>query len=159
VELSIGDVVLSGGEPAALVVADAVTRLLPGAVGNAQSVEGESFVSARLEHPHFTRPPLAGGRAVPPVLLSGDHARIAAWRQAVSVVRTERRRPDLLMSVPAEKAERKALSRHGSDIEEWLVERRDWQRWWAGRAAPEGAEPTVAGSAPVDDDGSGGKIG
>ena len=95
-EVSIGDYILSGGEPAALVVLDAVTRLLPGVMGNEQSGEEESFESGLLEHPQYTRPRDFEGRTIPEVLLSGDHARIAAWRRNEAEELTRRRRPDLL---------------------------------------------------------------
>lgn len=95
-EISIGDYILSGGEPAALVLLDAVVRLLPGVMGNALSGEEESFESGLLEHPHYTRPRLFEGLAIPETLLSGDHARIAAWRRAEAEALTARRRPDLL---------------------------------------------------------------
>ncbi|CAA9254974.1 MAG: tRNA (guanine(37)-N(1))-methyltransferase [uncultured Acidimicrobiales bacterium] len=96
-ELSIGDYVLGGGEVAACVVVEAVTRLLPGVMGNAESGDDESFGAAGLlEHPQYTRPVSYRGHEVPAVLLSGDHARTARWRQAQSVLRTAERRPDLL---------------------------------------------------------------
>ncbi len=94
-ELSIGDFVLSGGEPAALALLDACVRLLPGVMGAAESGERDSFEDGLLEHPHYTRPQLWEGRAIPEVLRSGDHARIAAWRHARSVEDTRSRRPDL----------------------------------------------------------------
>ena len=94
-ELSIGDYVLSGGELAAMVVMDAVIRLLPGALGHEQSAEQDSFADGLLDCPHYTRPEVFEGRAVPEVLLSGDHARIARWRREQSVARTRARRPDL----------------------------------------------------------------
>ena len=94
-ELSIGDYVLTGGESAALVVIDAVVRLLPGALGDERSPEEESFGPGGLEYPHFTRPPVFRGMEVPEVLKSGDHARISAWRKAESERRTRERRPDL----------------------------------------------------------------
>ncbi len=94
-EVSVGDYVLSGGEVAALVVVDAVTRLLPGAVGEPQSVKDESFSRGLLEYPQYTRPREFRGMAVPEVLLSGDHARIEAWRTEEARLRTQQRRPDL----------------------------------------------------------------
>lgn len=97
-ELSLGDYVLSGGELAAMVLMDVIVRQLPGVLGCAHSVAEESFVAGLLEHPHYTRPEVYEGRAVPPVLLSGDHAQIAAWRKQQSLKRTETRRPDLLSS-------------------------------------------------------------
>jgi len=95
-ELSIGDYVLTGGELPALVVLDAVVRLVPGVVGDAGSVETESFAGGLLDFPHYTRPASFRGRDVPEVLLSGHHAEIARWRDAQRVERTKRRRPDLL---------------------------------------------------------------
>jgi len=95
-DLSIGDYVLSGGEPAALAVIDAVVRQLPGALGNFASAASESFVDDRLEYPQYTRPEVFRGRAVPTVLLSGDHAAIADWRARASHEVTARTRPDLL---------------------------------------------------------------
>jgi len=94
-EVSIGDYVLSGGELPALVVLDACVRLLPGVMGAADSAEEESFTAGLLEYPHYTRPAEWQGRPVPPVLLSGDHAAIRAWRQAQAEDATRLRRPDL----------------------------------------------------------------
>jgi tRNA (guanine37-N1)-methyltransferase len=95
-ELSIGDYVLTGGEPAALVVADAVTRLLPGVLGDENAPASDSFARGLLEHPQYTRPEVFRGASVPEVLRAGDHGRIARWRQVMSLWRTWRRRPDLL---------------------------------------------------------------
>jgi len=95
-EISIGDYVLSGGEPAAMVLIDAVVRLLPGALGDEASAADESFADGTLEYPQFTRPREFRGMGVPEVLLSGDHGRIAAWRREQSLERTLERRPDLL---------------------------------------------------------------
>ena len=95
-EISIGDYILSGGEAAAMVVIDAVVRLLPGALGDEQSATEESFSSGLLEYPHYTRPREFRGMAVPEVLLSGDHAKIEQWRRAEALKRTLQRRPDLL---------------------------------------------------------------
>ena len=94
-EISIGDYVLSGGEPAALVLLDACLRLIPGVMGGSESAEEESFAEGLLEYPHYTRPAEWEGRAVPPVLLSGDHAAIRAWRRAKAEEATRLRRPDL----------------------------------------------------------------
>ena len=96
VEVSIGDFVLSGGEPAALVLLDAVVRLLPGVMGNAESGEYESFESGLLEHPHYTRPQTFEGREIPAVLTSGDHGKVAKWRREQAQALTRERRPDLL---------------------------------------------------------------
>ena len=95
-EISIGDYVLTGGEPAALVLIDAVSRLVPGVLGKAESSKDESFTDGLLEYPHYTRPAIFRGRAVPEVLLSGHHANIEAWRRAQSLARTQLKRPDLL---------------------------------------------------------------
>jgi tRNA (guanine37-N1)-methyltransferase len=95
-ELSIGDFVLAGGEIAALAVVEAVARLVPGVMGNDASVDEESFADGLLEYPHYTRPAQFRGWAVPDVLRSGDHGRVARWRRAQSLARTMRRRPDLL---------------------------------------------------------------
>jgi tRNA (guanine37-N1)-methyltransferase len=94
-EISVGDYVLSGGELPAMVLLDAIIRLLPGVMGAAESAEEESFSAGLLEYPHYTRPAEWNGRAVPPVLLSGNHAAIAAWRQAESEKLTRERRPDI----------------------------------------------------------------
>jgi tRNA (guanine37-N1)-methyltransferase len=94
-EISVGDYVLSGGELAAMVVLDACVRLLPGVMGATESAEEESFSAGLLEYPHYTRPAEWQGRAVPEVLLSGDHARIAAWRHNEAETITRARRPDL----------------------------------------------------------------
>ena len=96
VPVSIGDFVLSGGEPAALTLLDACIRLLPGVMGAALSGEEESFESGLLEYPHYTRPVEWEGRRIPEVLRSGDHAKIAAWRRARAVEDTRLRRPDLI---------------------------------------------------------------
>lgn len=95
-ELSIGDYVLGGGEVAAMVVLEVVGRLVPGVMGNAASADDESFTDGLLEHPHYSRPAVFRGWAVPEVLRSGDHARIARWRRAQAVARTARDRPDLI---------------------------------------------------------------
>jgi tRNA (guanine37-N1)-methyltransferase len=95
-ELSIGDYVLTGGEFAALVVIDAVLRLVPGVVGDAGSVESDSFVRGLLDHPHYTRPAVCRGQAVPDVLVSGNHGEIERWRRHERLRRTMERRPDLI---------------------------------------------------------------
>lgn len=95
-EVSVGDFVLAGGEAAALVVIEAVSRLVPGVLGNEESVADESFTRGLLEYPQYTRPAEFRGWAVPEVLRSGDHARVARWRRAVALRRTLERRPDLL---------------------------------------------------------------
>jgi tRNA (guanine37-N1)-methyltransferase len=95
-EISIGDYVLSGGEPAAVVLIDAVVRLLPGALGNETSTANESFSEGRLGHPQYTRPTEFSGMSVPDVLLTGNHGEIARWRREAALRKTERNRPDLL---------------------------------------------------------------
>jgi len=95
-EISIGDYVLSGGEPAAVVMIDAVVRLLPGALGNETSATNESFSERRLGHPQYTRPTEFSGMSVPDVLLTGNHGEIARWRRDAALRKTERNRPDLL---------------------------------------------------------------
>jgi tRNA (guanine37-N1)-methyltransferase len=95
-EISIGDYVLSGGEPAALVVIDAVVRLIPGALGSETSAVFESFSEGLLDHPQYTRPPEFRGMKVPEVLLSGNHAEIERWRKEAAIAKTKRKRPDLL---------------------------------------------------------------
>ncbi|MCB1748186.1 MAG: tRNA (guanosine(37)-N1)-methyltransferase TrmD [Gammaproteobacteria bacterium] len=95
-ELSVGDFIVSGGEVPAMLVIDAITRTLPGALGDARSAVEDSFSDGLLDHPHYTRPEVVDGDAVPPVLLSGDHGAIAAWRRDQRLARTRARRPDLL---------------------------------------------------------------
>jgi tRNA (guanine37-N1)-methyltransferase len=106
-ELSMGDYVLTGGEPAALVVADAVTRLLPGALGDAAAPEHDSFARGLLEHPQYTRPERFRDWEVPPLLLGGDHAKVERWRRVMSVWRTWQRRPDLLETADLSPEEQK----------------------------------------------------
>ena len=95
-EISIGDYVLSGGEPAAVVLIDAVVRLLPGALGNETSAANESFSDGLLDHPQYTRPTEHAGLTVPEVLLTGNHGEIARWRREAALRKTQRNRPDLL---------------------------------------------------------------
>lgn len=113
-ELSIGDYVLSGGEPAAIVVVDAITRLLPGAI-DADSIVEESHHGGLLEYPHYTRPASYRGLSVPEVLLSGHHAAIAAWRRQQSVRRTYERRPDLLERADLTPGERRLVAGWASE--------------------------------------------
>lgn len=94
-EISLGDFILSGGEPAALALLDAIIRLLPGVMGKEVSGEDESFEGGLLEYPHYTRPQIFEGREIPAVLTSGDHGRIKAWRRAEAEEATKSRRPDL----------------------------------------------------------------
>lgn len=99
-EISIGDYVLTGGELPALILIDAVARMLPGVLGDPGGANSDSHAAGLLEHPHFTRPPDFRGERVPDVLLSGDHARIAKWRREQSLLGTLKRRPDLLETAP-----------------------------------------------------------
>lgn len=101
-EVSVGDYILSGGEPAAITLLDAVVRLLPGVMGNEASGDDESFEKGMLEHPHYTRPQEWEGRPIPDVLLSGNHAKIAAWRRGEAERLTAARRPDLLDERPTD---------------------------------------------------------
>lgn len=109
-ELSVGDVVLAGGEAAALVVIEAVARLVPGVLGNAASPEEESFADGLLEHPQYTRPAEFRGWEVPEVLRSGDHGRIEAWRRVQRLIRTARHRPDLLIAAGGVSADDRRLA-------------------------------------------------
>lgn len=95
-EISVGDYVITGGELPAMIVIDAVSRLVPGVLGNEHASEKDSHAQGLLEHPHYTRPPEFRGWEVPPILRSGDHARIDRWRKKQSLLRTQLRRPDLL---------------------------------------------------------------
>jgi len=108
-EISIGDYVLTGGELPALVIIDAVARLIPGALGDPEAALDDSHASGLLEYPHYTRPPEFRGWRVPEVLLSGDHARIARWRREQALLRTYQRRPDLLERAELSEADRKFL--------------------------------------------------
>jgi len=120
-ELSLGDYVLSGGELAALVVIDAVARLLPGVLGDADSAQQDSFMDGLLDYPHYTRPEELDGRRVPEVLLTGNHAEIRRWRHKQALGRTWLRRPDLLAARGMSAAEQRLL-------EEFLKERNDEQQ-------------------------------
>jgi tRNA (guanine37-N1)-methyltransferase len=115
-EISIGDYVVSGGELPALVVVDAVTRLLPGAVGDPDSVVADSFVRGLLDHPHYTRPAQYRGRQVPDVLLSGHHAQVRAWRLREALARTWRRRPELVDEARLTTEERQLLDEIRHDL-------------------------------------------
>ena len=108
-EVSVGDYVLSGGELAAMVVIDAVSRLVPGVVGSVESTQDDSFATGLLQHPQYTRPSEFRGWAVPEVLLSGDHAGIARWRRQQSLRRTLLRRPDLLESAQLSEEDRRFI--------------------------------------------------
>lgn len=116
-EISIGDYVLSGGELAAMVVMDSVVRQLPGVLGDAESASQESFVNGLLDCPHYTRPEVYGGEAVPPVLLSGNHTDIARWRLKQALGRTWRRRPDLLKRRALTETERALLEEFKKESE------------------------------------------
>ena len=109
-EISIGDYVLSGGELPALAVVDAVTRLIPGALGDPDGAWDDSHATGLLEYPHYTRPPEFRGWSVPEILLSGDHARIARWRREQSLLRTWLRRPDLLEKAELSPKDRQFLA-------------------------------------------------
>jgi len=110
-EISIGDYVLSGGEPAAMVVIDAVVRLLPGVLGSAASLLDDSHVAGLLEYPQYTRPTIYRGWPVPEVLLSGNHAQIASWRREQSIQRTLKRRPELLAKTELSSKERNLIEK------------------------------------------------
>jgi len=110
-EISIGDYVLTGGEIAACVIVDSVTRLLPGALGNELSSVTDSYSTGLLEHPHYTRPAEFRGWKVPDVLISGHHVNVAAWRREQSLYRTWRRRPDLLEQAELTDKERAMIRR------------------------------------------------
>jgi len=110
-EISVGDFVLTGGELPALILIDAVARLIPGVLGDAGAAADDSHASGLLEYPHYTRPPEFRGWSVPEVLLSGDHARVAAWRREQSLWRTLERRPDLLETAELSPTDRAILDR------------------------------------------------
>ena len=112
-EISIGDYVLTGGELPAMILIDAVARLIPGVLGDPDGATDDSHASGLLEYPHYTRPPEFRGWRVPEILLSGDHAKIAKWRREQSLLRTLERRPDLLETAELSEKERKFLIEHG----------------------------------------------
>ena len=130
--LSIGDVVLGGGETAAMVVIEAVSRLLPGVVGDPRSVAEDSFEAGLLDHPSYTRPPEVEGHGVPPVLLSGDHAAIDRWRLERSVAATVTRRPDLL---------KREWPRLAADVRELIARLDPDLADAAARAHPDSGDP------------------
>ena len=111
-EVSLGDFVLSGGEIAAMALVDAVARMLPGVLGDAESAQQDSFMEGLLDCPHYTRPEVIDGRQVPEVLLSGDHARIAAWRKKEALGRTYMRRRDLVERLNLSDEQRKLLDEY-----------------------------------------------
>lgn len=118
-ELSIGDYVLSGGEIPAMAVVEAVTRLVPGVLGDMRAVIEDSHSSGLLEYPHYTKPARVRGLGVPEVLTSGDHARIARWRREQALLRTRERRPDILVRANLSKQDRRFLdSQESSEAEE-----------------------------------------
>ena len=118
VEISIGDYVLSGGEIAASVIIDSITRLIPGVLGDEQSAVQDSFTSGLLDHPHYTRPEIIRDKEVPNVLLSGNHEAIKRWRLKQSIVTTFKKRPDLLKQRKLSKDEQKLLDEYLEELEE-----------------------------------------
>ncbi|MEW6028103.1 MAG: tRNA (guanosine(37)-N1)-methyltransferase TrmD [Chloroflexota bacterium] len=110
-EISIGDYVLTGGELPALILIDALARLIPGALGDPTGAEDDSHASGLLEYPHYTRPPEFRGWGVPDVLLSGDHGKIEKWRREQSLLRTMERRPDLLEKIELSEKDREFLAK------------------------------------------------
>jgi len=139
-ELSVGDVVLSGGEVAALMVLEAVARLVPGVLGNAESAEDESFADGLLEYPQYTRPASFRGWAVPEVLVSGDHGRVARWRRVQALRRTLERRPDLIAARGGLREDEIALLAQANERE--LAARPDADASPRDRVAEEHAPPT-----------------
>ena len=117
-EISIGDYVLTGGELPALILIDAVARLLPGVLGDPDGASDDSHATGLLEYPHYTRPPEFRGENVPEILLSGDHARIAKWRREQSLLRTLERRPDLLDKLELSEEDQKYIQRLRSNPKE-----------------------------------------
>jgi tRNA (guanine37-N1)-methyltransferase len=122
-ELSVGDYVLTGGEIPAMVVVDAVTRLLPGALGSATSAAHDSFSDGLLDCPHYTRPADFRGLRVPEVLLGGHHGEVARWRRRAALLKTLRRRPDLLRQAALTEEERRWLADAGPDASSDVDER------------------------------------
>ncbi|HEY5039193.1 MAG TPA: tRNA (guanosine(37)-N1)-methyltransferase TrmD [bacterium] len=116
-EVSLGDFVMTGGEPAAAVIVDALVRFLPGVVGDRRSVEKDSFFNGLLDYPHYTRPRLFKGMKVPEVLLSGNHAKIDRWRKKESLKNTLKKRPDLLERVFLNEEDRKLFNEVKSEFE------------------------------------------
>ena len=112
-EISIGDYVLSGGEPAAMVITDAVTRLIPGVLGSDESAKDDSHSAGLLEYPQYTRPPLFKDWEVPEILLSGNHGEIARWRRRQAIIRTAERRPELLDKAELSAEEIKLVNEKG----------------------------------------------
>ena len=116
-QISIGDYVLTGGELPAMILIDALSRLLPGVLGDPDGAADDSHASGLLEYPHYTRPPEFRGRGVPDVLLSGDHGKITRWRREQALTRTLEHRPDLLASAPLTDADKKFLKSLGYESE------------------------------------------
>ena len=116
-EISIGDYVLTGGELPAMILIDALSRLLPGVLGDPDGAMDDSHATGLLEYPHYTRPPEFRGWGVPEVLISGDHARIATWRREQSLRRTLKRRPDLIDKAPLDDRDRKILKKISGEDE------------------------------------------
>jgi tRNA (guanine37-N1)-methyltransferase len=146
-ELSVGDFILSGGEPAAMVVIDAVARLLPGVLGGEESAARDSFGGHLLEHAHYTRPRSFEGQEVPEVLLSGDHARIARWRSETALIRTLLKRPELLLTRPLEGEEARLLEGIARRIARVVGER-------IGRDGPSQGERPKAGETKRNSEGA-----
>ena len=119
-ELSVGDFVLSGGEVAAMLLVEAMTRLLPGALGHEESARADSFAGGLLDWPHYTRPEVSDGLAVPTVLLSGDHEAIRRWRLKQALGRTWKRRPDMLRETQLDEEQRALLEEFVSEQQETL---------------------------------------
>ena len=117
-QISIGDYVLTGGELPALILIDAITRLIPGALGDPDGAQDDSFASGLLEYPHYTRPPEFRGWDVPEVLQSGNHAAIARWRREQALLRTLEKRPDLLAKFDLPPADQKFLARQQAEREQ-----------------------------------------
>lgn len=115
-EISLGDFVLSGGEIPAMAVIDAVTRLLPGVLGDDESASQDSFMAGLLDHPHYTRPEDVAGRRVPEVLLTGDHARIAKWRYKQAIGRSFQRRPDLVAKLELDEEQQALLNEYLAEL-------------------------------------------
>ncbi len=117
-EISLGDFVLTGGELAAITIIDAVSRLVPGVLGKEDSFANESFSDGLLEYPQYTRPPVFHGKEVPEILLSGHHANIAKWRREQSLIRTVKKRPDLLETAELTAKERQFVERLQEELQE-----------------------------------------
>jgi tRNA (guanine37-N1)-methyltransferase len=122
--VSLGDYVLTGGELPAMVLTDAVCRMIPGVLGDERSNADESFSTGLLEYPQYTRPAEYRGLAVPPVLLSGDHAKVARWRREQAIIRTARLRPDLLATAPLSTSEQQWLQDHTNSSQDDYGEER-----------------------------------